>query len=264
MNVTSLLITATDQYYAYFQRLLPELLLYVDRGNFLQILVATNHHVEIITGKNYSITPIKVEAEVWPYSTTKRYEYFANHWYLVEGTNIIWIDADMKIVSELSTSDILSNKKLILSLHPGFPIIKSCISKPQRSFSRLFIKYIYSKLALYFGQGGWECQKKSTAFVPLLKRRNYFQGGFWIGSKDEAYDLITYIASRATEDLEKNGKYALHNDESYLNKYAVLREKYLEKLPYGFVTAEGYYWNPVSQRKIICLEKKKLGVLNLS
>ncbi len=262
MNITSVLITATGPYYAYFQRLLPEILHFIDEGNFLQILVATNHEVNEISGLRYRVTPIKVEAEMWPYSTTKRYEYFLEHWQLVQGKNVIWIDADMKIVSKFSTSKILLKDNLVLSLHPGFSVMKSGLSSTQASAIQLLVRFLYSKAILYFGVAGWEKKKESAAYVSLLKRRHYFQGGFWISTKARGYEMISFIANSADDDLQKNGKYAFHNDESYLNKYAVLKCKTIGKLPYGFVTAIGYYWNPARESKIICLDKKDLEVLN--
>jgi hypothetical protein len=259
--VTSILITATGSYFGYFQRLLPELLHYVDSGNFLQIVVATDSEIRARSGSQYVITPIRVQAEAWPHSTTKRYRYFQENWEVVKGQNIVWIDADMKIVSRVSTNKLLESKKLYLSLHPGFSTIKTLHSKSPIEIYKLFKRFFYSKFELYIGSGGWERGRVSAAFIPLWHRKQYFQGGFWIASNNEAFRLISFIAKTAQLDLENIGRYARHNDESYLNKYAVVERNSLESLPYGFVTANGYFWNPKNERKVVCLDKIELEIL---
>lgn len=103
--------------------------------------------------------------------------------------------------------------------------------------------YIYADRPSMFT---YERNRKSTAYIPKLKGReyNYFMGGFNGGSTREYFIMIKELDRCVIED-DSNGIVAVYHDESHLNRYFF--ENTVHSLPtsYGFPEGRSFPFDPI-------------------
>ncbi len=108
---------------------------------------------------------------------------------------------------------------------------------PYKNFKGL-IGVIHPLGSLYFNRPSmftYERNKKSTAYIPRIKGReyNYYMGGFNGGSSSEYYKMVKELNKNINED-EHNGIVAIYHDESHLNKYFFKNKVHSLSTSYGY------------------------------
>ena len=219
---------ATNKYIHYWEGMANSLDQYLSMNNDVTFRVYTDQPKEIseIASKlTYSkIEIFEIPSWKWPEVALKRYEVINGAIPSIEQDYLIYIDADMIALSEIpSVTDILGNRSIALTLHPGFwrPV----------NFEKTFLYLKYLMIATrdlrmrlrLGGLGAWECNTKSHAYIPRRDRRHYFCGGFWLGRKGEIEDQTRELMFQTSKDAQ-SGVEAKWLDESHLNRWAVTHE----------------------------------------
>jgi hypothetical protein len=216
---------ATNRYLEYWCDLITSCLSVPDFQS-VQFVLLTDR-IEDIPEKFKTALGVRFESsyiphEPWPLPTIKRYEYITRFAHLFKSPNLMYLDADMKFEFGFSFAKIISlcrEHSLILVKHPGY-------FRPAGMNQLLFyLKYptfILRDLARIFTNGGngtWETNSLSTAFVPRKKRRTYHCGGVWFGQTQTILGMCEDLRSKVATD-QKAGITARYHDESHLNCYA--------------------------------------------
>jgi hypothetical protein len=143
---------------------------------------------------------VKCENLGWPEASLLRSSFLLENRDLVKTTHILCIDADMLIVNHLQTFEFLAQDLFFVS-HPGF-------------FNRGFMRTLFKKIV----HPVWENSRKSKAFVPVIRRREYVCGAVWGGTTASVLNACAEIASWIRGDIESNNVARVF-DESYLNAF---------------------------------------------
>lgn len=221
MNI-GLLLIATGKY----DRFVPQLLESVDKYFFKEDTV----NVYLFTDKNFKVNSgrlrvykIPVEHKPFPYSTLLRYRYFdQNKEYLKDNDYLFYSDVDMMFASEVGR-EILGN--LTAVQHPGF----------------------YN--------GGWGSQnvdKRSNAYLPRQKWKNYCAGGFQGGKSKYYLEACKILNQRINEDLTKDVMAEWH-DESHWNWYLKTEARDVNVLSPAYCYPES--WEMPFEKKLLALDK---------
>jgi hypothetical protein len=182
------------------------------------------------------VKPIRVSSMAWPLPTLLRFEMILQLPELLDYEYIAYIDADMKIVAEISESElnrITDAEQISVVNHPGFyrprgiDLVMFYLSNPLKFFKD-------SKIRLFSGGlGSWERHRESTAYVPRDKRRLYLCGGFWLGPSHLIAEMSKNLSEQINRDIN-NGVMAIWHDESHLNQYFASRSFKLLNPSYCF------------------------------
>lgn len=198
---------------------------YIDPEISVEWLVFTNEVDKSLIENldpRFFVKVVFQESLTWPLPTLLRYELISQNAQEIQGDIVMHLDADMLFVSTLKLSDLNSgrNEKFIkLIPHPGYfrpkgrRMIGLYLQHP-RVLARDFKLFIEQG-----ARGSWEKRKSSLAYVPRKKKRVYFCGGTWLGTRGEILGMAMMLANRVREDL-KNNMIARYHDESHLNWYA--------------------------------------------
>jgi Glycosyltransferase family 6 len=172
----------------------------------------------------------QIEHEKWPFITLKRFHSISKVSHLLkEYDMIIYIDADMEFVSDVTTFDQIQT--------PYF-----AVCHPSNVFDPNF----------------WtvETNPKSTAFISEPKKIPYIQGCLWGARGTHIMELIEMLKQNVDKDLE-NSIIAVWHDESHLNRIFNSRAEKLSVLYPGLAYPEK--WNlPGIQRIVIHKDKTSL------
>lgn len=141
-----------------------------------------------LSGVEYNV--FKVEHRPFPYPTLYRFHFFDEYKDQIQGDQIIYIDSDTLITSEIGT-EVLT--PITVTQHCGF------VNR----------------------WGSFESRMESKCCVTRSEGRNYFGGGFYSLSRDEFFKMCVF--GKETVDWEASrGRVPIWHDESVLNKYLTL------------------------------------------
>jgi len=132
----------------------------------------------------------KIEHRPFPYPTLHRFHFFDQYKDSIQGDQIIYIDADTLITSQIGTEVITP---ITATQHCGF------VNR----------------------WGSFENRMESKCYVNRSEAMNYYGGGFYSLSHDEFFKLCLF--GKQTVDWEASrGRVPVWHDESVLNKYLTL------------------------------------------
>lgn len=215
-----IITVATGNYIRYIRDFRKSVLAHFLAGASRTVFVITDRPCG---GSN--LVRLPTEAKKWPFGTLLRFEMmWQNRALLSEFDALFYIDADMKVVSEIGT-EVFGPKQAWMTgvIHP--------------SFSRS-------------GEESFERNEESRAFVTPEKRKTYFQGCFFGGDSESFLGMCEVLRHRVDEDLAK-GIIAKWWDEGHLNWF------FSEHPPHTVSSAYAYPegWNLPFEPKIIHLAK---------
>lgn len=165
---------------------------------------------------------IKIPSYNWPEATLFRYKIFRENFDQISGDYVIYLDADMELVSDFIENIEPENwdNGVALVSHPGYWRTRNYLSRIKLYLQNPYLLIKDSYRFIRVGSlGAWETNKKSTAFTPRKDRENYVCGGTWMGSSESIRKLVTELSQNVEEDAAR-GVMALWHDESHLNKWS--------------------------------------------
>lgn len=184
---------------------------------------------------NLAVCIHQIPAYGWPEATLLRYRFFDSEKEHLAEDLLMYMDSDLIVKSDFSKLVYKSafGNRIVLVDHPGF-----ARSGPHRGpfalnwlrnfpFFEMRVNRILEKLQRFglwrgnarFQAGSWETNSNSTAYVPWLKRRQYFYGAIWFGKNDVFQNMCKLLRQNVDMDL-KSGIIAVWHDESHLNWFA--------------------------------------------
>lgn len=135
----------------------------------------------------------------WPYITLLRFEIIQKaSEFLTNSDWILFLDADMLIVDEITEEELFTDKKYIGVHHPCHYLKMP----PHNQFP-----------------GSYETNPNSTSCIKEEDDTSiYFQGCLWGGKSQDVLHMIEELQKRTRKDLE-NDVIAVWHDESQMNKF---------------------------------------------
>jgi hypothetical protein len=146
-----------------------------------------------------NIIPYYQEHLSWPYITLLRFETILRASdYLSKSDLVLFLDADMLLVDEVTEQDIFTDKKYIGVHHPCH----------------------YLKMPPHnIHPGAFETNSDSLACITDKDDSSiYFQGCLWGGKVPHVIDMMKELQRRTQDDLSRD-VIATWHDESHLNKF---------------------------------------------
>lgn len=184
----------------------------------------------------------EVPLEPWPMATLRRYDYFlsnAKEW--LECSHVIFANANLRPQNEIEFDEIFGDgsEDVFGTRHPGYAFKK---------------KKIWHRRS----PGDFETNPKSTAYM-RPGHHIYFAGGFNGGTTEAWLRLSGSLSANIRADLARNVNgtgWAKWHDESHINHYfnEISKPRILSP---SYLYPEG--WNLPCERKILILDKSKLG-----
>lgn len=258
----SVVTIATGRYLGYAKRLLPELEAYLCPTGSVQWVILTDaSSCEVASlvprRQDFKILARKIQPIDWPEITLFRYQIMLEHFEIVEGKAVMWLDADMALKQEFSGHSVQIDK-LSFALHPGY------VSTPNRrrsflSLARKLISKFVNFVSLPLRRNLWEPRKHSKAYLKLSERRNYFHGAVWFGPRLKIRDFLEQLSQRVADDYER-GLVALWHDESHLNWFANSFPNQVHVLPLNFSAWRGSKYFFEKEAVFESLDKKILDL----
>lgn len=172
--------------------------------------------------KYLKVTFNKIPNYGWPEATLLRYSIFIENRNVFKEELILYLDSDMLVLGDFvgPLQESLGPHILFFVKHPGYVRrrgikgIMDLISNP-----RLAKPLINKFIARSPGQGAWETNKNSSAYVPRQSRLNYVHGAIWGGYQANFLNLCRILSEQVQFDLQ-NDYIAVWHDESHLNHFA--------------------------------------------
>jgi len=182
-----------------------------------------------------NITMFNQEHLSWPYITLLRFDTILKAEELLSKSDwIIFLDADMLPIAEVTEEDLFTDKKYIGVHHPCHFMGMN----PHTKFP-----------------GTRETNKESLACVSEEDDNSiYFQGCFWGGKVPEVIDMVKELDRRIQEDLKKE-IIAVWHDESHMNKFFSERMDDVHVLEPSFAYPESFSQYCTFEPKVIHLSK---------
>jgi hypothetical protein len=254
----SVVSIATGIYLEYWKELAVSIDSFLFQKSDLTLVLLTDQpkeaskFVDSLSRVNVSIGEIPPLG--WPEATLLRYALIEEHWGLLSGDLIVYLDADMRVArdtgTELAPKDWIGGIGLVP--HPGF----SRGSKPwllRLKHPRLLGSDLKLVLNREHGLGQWERYPGSKAFVAPKLRRQYVCGGVWMGERFAIKNMISTLAQNTQSDLRVEHVARWH-DESHLNWWAAHFEYESLSFEYCFDESKRNFLglNP----RIIAVDKK--------
>jgi len=225
MKKVGILIIATNQYIQFVSPLIKSIRKYFLLESCITFHVFTNQEIE-----GDDICRIEIDHRLWPGMTLHRYRIFSDHAeILAKFDYLFYIDADMKVVGTIGT-EILPRKGLVGVIHPGF------YDRP--------------------GEGTYETNPNSTAYVKPSAASRYFAGGFNGGIADAFLKMASTLAQNIEQD-QARGITAVWHDESHLNRYFFDHPPEIS-LPPSYCYPES--WILPFDKKILALDKDHASI----
>ena len=171
---------------------------------------------KIATFDNVVFHFIQIPSYGWPDATLLRYDIYRKHIDLLDSDFLMHLDADMLFLPAFRFPEIESDCMYFVR-HPGYANIRWDFSKPIQILKRM------KRFVAIGGDGSWEMNRESTAYLIRRKRSTYYCGGIWFGEK-QAFSKFVFECSEAVLDDLSRGVVAKWHDESHLNRFAALNE----------------------------------------
>ena len=187
--------------------------------------------VNFISYKNSKIHLYHIDNLPWPLITLFRFRYFLSvKDDLIDMDYLMFSNSNMKFVSEVTAEEFLpreeKNESLFFTLHPGY-----INAKPQhKPFDR---------------------NKNCSAYLPYNYKGPYVIGAMNGGTKDAFLLMANTLNKNIEEDLKHN-IIATWHDESQINKYISINNKY-RILPPSYCYPCGF--EVTIEKKIIAVSK---------
>ncbi len=175
----------------------------------------------------------------WPEATLSRFEFFSANPNKLAEDCLIYLDADMEIVSPITRNHInyCLDEDVLLVDHPGFYRPQGILNKallyfrnPKMLLSDVLLRLKYGEL------GNWETRRESSAFLTRSARKNYVCGGTWMASRQSFLEISSKLAEATSAD-RSSGIIAKWHDESHLNR--LQGESDFSRLPPSWCFVEG-------------------------
>ena len=206
-------VIATKSYLDYAKDLISDLKSRSTEEFKIQVILLTDvgnaFQSEYPKTSCFELTTSLIPSYGWPEATLFRFKIMLAHPDLAEGEIVAYIDADMRVISSLSTkmfSEPLANStncRIALVKHPGYAFR----GRPYQ----FFLKSRF---------GPWGINQSSSAWVPRKLRLTYVCGGLFWGDSTSFFQLCRNLDQQISAD-ELNGIRAKHNDESHLNNWFI-------------------------------------------
>lgn len=221
----SVISIATNRYSKYLLELLDSSRNLGDHKNELEWVIFTDApelYDEVKNEIGFEVKVIKIPSYKWPEATLFRYKIFQDHFDQITGDYVIYLDADMELVTdfiaEIEPED--WDNGVALVSHPGY-------WRPENKLSRvkLYLQHPYLLIRDFYrfvrvgSLGAWETNKKSAAYTKRKDRNNYVCGGTWMGSRESIIKLVRELSQKVEEDQARD-VIALWHDESHLNRWS--------------------------------------------
>jgi hypothetical protein len=163
-----------------------------------QYFVFTDGEIE---GMPENVNAFSQEHLPWPYITLKRWDTILKARTPLEQFDyVLFLDADMRVVSEVSEEDLFTNKKFIGVHHPCHAMGMN----PHTQFP-----------------GAFETNPQSLASITEEDDvSTYWQGCLWGGRVPYVIDMIKELDRRTMDDLDRD-VIAVWHDESQMNKFFI-------------------------------------------
>jgi hypothetical protein len=193
----AIITIATGKYDIFIEDLIKSCEKYFLPGNEKKYFVFTDS-VDIQSEDH--IIRIQQDKLGWPFDTLKRFHMFCSiESKLMDFDYVFFMNANMKIVSTVGTHilELDGTSGIIATLHPGF------YPQPKEQYPL-------------------ERNKLSTFYVPFGSEKNYYQGCFNGGKKNEFIRMSRELMSSIDTDLSNNIIPVWH-DESAMNWYLLDR-----------------------------------------
>jgi hypothetical protein len=254
---------ATNGYLKYWKKQVTSLDEHVDAAFPWIVYIFTDEvneaQVHAKTLKNLEVRTVETPNYKWPEATLIRYRLISSLKPEISAQDlVIYLDADMVVVSSLEVSEFLQtfDGQVCLVRHPGF-------FRP-RGLSLLQLYLLRPKLFLgdiltifeFGGLGAWETRINSNAYVRRSKRQSYYCGGIWWGPGKQIIEMSETLSERIKED-QLRGLIAKWHDESHLNWWASTNPHLVGST--GYCYAPGYPWLSSLTPKVIAVEKEKVS-----
>jgi len=186
-----------------------------------QYVVATDQveHLAQFTRDNQlddHVRVLKCPPYKFPLASMLRFKYISEQ--MTEFDFICYLDCDMEIENSHALHvAILKSTSVNLVRHPGWSRGFGLKLSPKERLAESYFRLRKG------GLGSWESRRKSFAWVPRRKRRDYYAGGIFFGPTEEIRRLSKICDAWMDADL-RAGIVASVHDESYLNRWATLNK----------------------------------------
>ena len=223
------LSVATNIYLNYWKQMVASANNLAKKSDLVTFTVFTDNPIEAIefgdTLENITVNVFKIPAYSWPDATLLRYSIFEDHSSHLQTDILVYLDADMLMVANPweRIKESLATEGMCFVQHPGYwrprkvKKMKFYFTNPRSAISDLLI---WTRSG---GIGAWEGDIRSKAFIPRSKRKNYYCGGMWFGTRETFIRLLRELSENVKEDNE-NSVMARWHDESHLNYWASQNE----------------------------------------
>lgn len=182
-----------------------------------------------------NMIPYGQEHLSWPYITLLRFDTILRASdYLSKSDWVLFLDADMLLVSEVTEQDLFTDKKYIGVHHP-------CHFMGMNPHNKL--------------PGAFETNTNSLACVTDSDDTSiYFQGCLWGGKVPHVIDMMKELQRRTHDDLSRD-VIAVWHDESQMNKFFAERREDVHILGPSFAYPEVFSQYCDFEPKIVHLAK---------
>lgn len=212
---------ATNQYITYWKKLAASVEKNYLGTSGLQLILFTD---DPTNARNFSDTlnvpvlVLEIPNYVWPEATLLRYQIIENHRHLLTHSTLMYLDADslMNFEFTISNFNIGSENQMTFVEHPGYWRPKNKITFYCKN-PIIGLKDLY-RIIRMGGNGAWEKNQSSTAYVPRSQRKKYYCGGVWFGANQEFLRFCSELSLSVKDDLRKP-YIAKWHDESHLNRW---------------------------------------------
>lgn len=260
---TMFITQATGKYFKYWVQLQQSVLECLGDSEELTFVLLTDEHrpaeLERCRPELASLHVFPVDHESWPHSTLNRYQnYLAVARQLdLRDTNVIHLDADMRVVSE-DLTDLqvsLETYPVVVVKHPGYFRPVALLERIKLFLDFRFLVSDWSRYRRIGGIGDWETNPRSVAFVERGKRNQYVCGGVWASRGSFFQEFVSNIVDLIQRD-EQRGEMAIWHDESYLNAWVSHNSGSIGLVDPDYCYAENYpnlAW--LGPPKIVAIDK---------
>jgi len=189
----------------------------------------------LISDTPENITIYNQEHFSWPYVTLYRFGTILKAKEQLQKYDwVLFIDADMKVVSEVYKDDLFTDKDFIGVHHPCHYLNL----QPHNKFP-----------------GAFETNSLSLASITKEDDTStYWQGCLWGGKVPKIFEMMEELDYRIKED-EKNNITAIWHDESHMNKFFIENKENVNTLSPSFAFPEDFKQYCEFEEKIVHLSK---------